>query len=338
MTTVLLTGASGFLGAHTTAALLDGGHRVRAFVRTPARLDDALRPLGLSADDDRVEVAAGDMTDADAVRAAVAGCDAVVHAAATYSFRRSDRDTMLRDNVAGTRTVLDAGREAGCRVLVHVSSTVALTRPGGGLLDERSPLGTGLGPYSESKVASERVARELQEAGAPVTIVNPGGVLGPHDPYLGESNGLVQQILLGRMPAFPRGRAPFVDVRDTAGVLAGAVAHAPGGRYIVPGTSAGALHPLLRELTGRRLPVRQAPPRLVAALAMPGYLTGLSFLPNAVEGIRITACGHDIDSTAATRDLGVRARPLRDSLADTVRWLVDAGHLPARLAGDLGRP
>ena len=164
MSLVLLTGASGFLGAHTVQHLLGAGHRVRAFVRTPSRLDDALRPLGLSSEDERIEVAQGDMTDQTAVRAAVAGCDSVVHAAATYSFRRRDRHTMLHDNTAGTRAVLEAGRDAGCRTLVHVSSTVALTRPGGVTLDGQSPLGPGFGPYSESKVASEQIARDLQEA------------------------------------------------------------------------------------------------------------------------------------------------------------------------------
>ena len=53
----------------------------------------------------------------------------------------------------------------------------------------------------------------MQEAGDPVTIVNPGGVIGPHDPYLGETNEIVVQVLLGKQPVFPRGRQQFVDVR-----------------------------------------------------------------------------------------------------------------------------
>src|SRR6476659_8710937 len=88
MATVLLTGASGFLGVHTVQHLLDSGHRVRAFVRTPARLAASLRPLGLDASDSRIEVAQGDITDPASVSAAVDGCDSVVHAAATYSFKR----------------------------------------------------------------------------------------------------------------------------------------------------------------------------------------------------------------------------------------------------------
>ena len=333
MATVLLTGASGFLGAHTVQHLLESGHEVRAFVRTPQRLGEALRPLGLEPDDPRIVVVQGDMTDVDAVRAAVDGCDSVVHGAATYSFKRRDRDAMLHDNTAGTRAVLEAGRDAGCRTLVHVSSTVALATPGGVTLDERSPVGPGHGPYSSSKAASEEVARELQDAGAPVTIVNPGGVIGPHDPYLGESNDAVLQTLMGKLPIFPRGLQHYVDVRDTAAVLTAAVDHEPGGRYLVPGEGLASMHEHLGAITGRRLPVRFVPAALAGAVAMPGYLTGWGFLPGAVEGVRIAACANAVDSSATTRELGVGGRPMREALGDTVRWLVTSGHLPAKLAG-----
>ena len=333
MATVLLTGASGFLGVHTVQHLLEAGHDVRALVRTPRRLRDHLVPLGI--DDAGVDVIEGDMTSVPAVREAVSGCDAVIHAAATYSFRRSDAHTMEHDNVTGTRAVLEAAAEAGCRNAVHVSSTVALVRPGGAAVDERSPLGSGMGPYSRSKVASERVARRMQDAGAPVTVVNPGGILGPHDPYLGESNDTVVQILKGRIPAWPKGQLHYVDVRDTATALVAAMEQAPGARYIVPGESVPSLHPLLSELTGRRLPVAVLPATLLAPAAMPGYLTGWSMLPGTVEGIRIVGCNNRVDDAASSVALGMTARPLRDSLADTVRWLVSAGHVSRREAGRL---
>ena len=332
MPTVLLTGATGFLGVHTTRHLLDSGHHVRAMVRSPERLAQHLEPLGVEPEDARVEVVPGDMTDRSAVEEAVAGCDAAVHAAATFSFRRRDRDAMQRQNAVGARTVLEAAMKAGCRSLVHVSSTVALTRPGGRLVDGTSPLGEGFGPYSESKIASERVARELQDAGAPLAIVNPGGILGPHDPYLGESNELVVNILRGRLPAMPRGCVPYVDVRDTAEVIVAALDH-PGGRFIVPGTDVPDLPARLREVTGRRLPVVTIPPVLAEAAAMPGYLTGWGFLPGAAEGVRTVAAANRFDAGATTTELGISGRPLEESLRDTIRWMVEAGHLSAKAAG-----
>ena len=334
MSTVLLTGASGFLGVHTLQRLLEAGHHVRAFVRNPGRLEANLLPLGIELEDSRIEVAEGDMTSVSAARTAVEGCDAVVHTAATFSYKRRDRVRMAEENSAGTRTILEAGTEVGAAPLVHVSSTVALVRPGGGVIDHTSPLGPGRGPYSESKVASEAVARELQEAGAPVTIVNPGGILGPHDPYIGENNEVLIQALTGRSPAWPRGSIQYVDVRDVAAVLTAAAEHEPGRRYLVPGHDVAELHPVLRGVTGRRLPAATLPPALLVGVAMPGYLTGWTFLPGAVEGIRTAACDNTTDTSATTRDLGIEARPLDESLRDTIRWLVEAGHLKAKLAGD----
>jgi nucleoside-diphosphate-sugar epimerase len=331
MVTVLLTGASGFLGIHTTARLLAEGHDVRALVRSPERLRENLARLGIAADDPRVEVAPGDMTDAAAVGAAADGCDLAVHAAATYSYRRRDTRRMREENVLGTTNVLDAARAAGCRSVVHVSSTVALLRKGA-VLDERSPLGTGVGPYTTSKVESERVARERQDAGEPVVIVNPGGVIGPEDPYLGESNQAVRDVLKGRLPTWPRGGLQWVDIRDTAAVIVAALDH-PGRRFLVPGESVQALHPLLAEITGRRLPVVLMPPRIAVAGAMPGYLTGWSFLPGAVEGARMMAFDITVDATSTREVLGVTGRSLRDSLRDTTRWLAEVGHITRKQAG-----
>jgi dihydroflavonol-4-reductase len=331
--TTLLTGASGFLGVHTLAALLDAGERVRAYVRTPSKLGAALSPLGLSTEDDRIEVVSGDMTDAPRMRSAAEGCDALVHAAATFSFKRSDAERMRRENEQGTRAALEAGLDAGCRAMVHVSSTVALLRPGAPTLDHRSPLGPGLGIYSASKVSSERVARTMQDRGAPVTIVNPGGVVGPHDPYLGESNLVILEALTGKMPVYPRGQLQFVDVRDVAAVLVAAARQASAGRYLVPGHDVAVVHEPLREITGLSLKTRVVPAGLVRAVAMPGYLTGWSFLPGAVEGIRIMGCGASIDASHTTTNLGVEARPLHEAFRDTIRWLVEAGHLSAEQAG-----
>lgn len=332
MTTVLLTGASGFLGVHTTQALLDRGHRVRALVRSPDKLTDHLRPLGL-AGDDRVQAVAGDMTDATAVRRAVEGCEAVVHAAATFSFKRSDKERMTRENAGGARAVLQAGVDAGCRALVHVSSTVALARPGGGVLDHTSPLGSSTGPYSASKIASEEVARELQDAGAPVTIVNPGGILGPNDPYLGENNHVIRLVLRGVLPAWPRGRFQYVDVRDVAEVLAASVDQGGADRFLVPGSDVARPHDVLREVTGRRLPAVPVPVGAAVATALPGDLTGWSFLPRGSEGTRLIGFANSTDAAHTTQVLGVNGRPLAEAVRDTVRWLVEAGHISRRQAG-----
>jgi nucleoside-diphosphate-sugar epimerase len=331
MNAVLLTGASGFLGIHVLHRLLDEGHRVRAFVRTPTKLREHLSLLGMDPDHRSLEVASGDMTNPAAVKEAVAGCDRAIHAAATFSYRRRDADRMLRENTVGTTTVLDAAIDAGCTGIVHVSSIAALLSPGAAI-DHQSPLGVTLGPYTTSKVKSERVARERQDAGAPVSIVNPGAILGPHDPYLGESDEVVRDILCGRLPTWPRGRLQWVDVRDTAEVVVAALGR-PGLRYLVPGENVALPHETLRTVTGHRLPVIRMPLKIALPVLQLGYNTGWSFLPHAVEGSRMIATDTRVDYSATVDQLAIRGRSLEESMRDTVRWLADAGHITTRAAG-----
>lgn len=300
----MLTGASGFLGIHLLQHLLAEGHRVRALVRTPQRLRENAALLGVAADDPRVEILQGDMTDPSAVRAATAGCDKAIHAAATYSYRRRDAERMRRENRAGTTTVLDAAIEAGCTGIVHVSSVAALLRPGA-TLDHRSPVGVTLGPYTGSKVESEQVARDRQEAGAPVSIVNPGAIAGPSDPYLGETDQVVRDVLRGRLPTWPRGSLQWVDVRDVAEVVVAALDR-PGRRYLVPGDNVTLPHEMLREVTGRRLPAVRVPIQAALPVLQLGYLTEWPFLPHAVEGSRLIATGTRVDHSATVDDLGIR--------------------------------
>jgi dihydroflavonol-4-reductase len=331
MAAVLLTGASGFVGIHVLRQLLDQGHEVRAFVRTPDKLRRNLLLVEVDADDPRLEPIQGDMTDTHALREAAAGCERAIHTAATFSYRRRDAERMVRENAAGTLNVLDAALEVGCTSVVHVSSTFALLQPNATLNGESS-LGFVLGPYTQSKVDSERIARERQEAGAPVCIVNPGSVVGPNDPYLGESNTVVRDVLRSRLPTWPRGRLQWVDVRDTAEVIVAALDR-PGGRYVVPGESVVLPHQALRRVTGRRLPAVRVPVQAATPLLKLGYRTDWPLIPYALEGARGIAMGIEVDSAGTVADLGIKGRSLDESLTDTIRWLVETGHISRRAAG-----
>ena len=217
---VLVTGGTGFVGSHSVAALITAGHDVRLLVRSPDRISPALEPLGVTA---AVDHTVGDITDPDSVKRALRGCEAVLHAAAVYDLDARARPAIARTNVAGAETVLQAAVEAGCDPVVHVSSTAALLRRGVTATPD-SPLSTTRGVYIQSKVASEAVARSLQDHGAPVVIVQPGGVLGPHDPHRGVQNRRIRDILRGRYPVWPSGGYHVVDVRDVARVHAAVIA------------------------------------------------------------------------------------------------------------------
>ena len=208
---VLVTGGTGFVGSHSVKAMLDAGHDVRLLVRSSGRVAPALEPLGVSGVDDVV----GDATDAESVRRAMDGCNAVLHAAAVFSYDARDARAMQRVNTRATEVVLGASRDAGLDPIVHVSSYVALLPPVG-VLDGDSPVGRPRGVYARSKAETEQMARELQGDGAPVVITYPGMVWGPHDPHLGESATLARSVLRGLVPMVPRGELPVVDVRDVA--------------------------------------------------------------------------------------------------------------------------
>lgn len=332
---VLVTGGTGFVGSHTVAALAAGGHHIRLLVRSPDRIAPALRPLGLGEPVDHV---VGDVTDRDSVERALDGCDAVVHAAAVYSLDSRAYRAIARTNLRGAETVLAAAVRHGCDPVVHVSSTVALLQRRATITAD-SPLSTARGVYVQSKAASEAVARRLQDDGAPIVIVHPGGVFGPHDPHLGDQVHRLRDVLRGRYPMWPSGGHHQVDVRDVARLHAAVITPGAGPRrYIVPGhhVDGRTMFNTLQTVTGRRLPHVIVPAQTIlpfAWVASAAQRVLPVHLPAEYEGALVTGYDTRYDDSPARRELGLQPRPLVDTYRDTVRWLYHAGWLTARQAG-----
>jgi nucleoside-diphosphate-sugar epimerase len=290
------------------------------------------------------DVLAVDLFDSASVARALDGCDAVVHAAALFSLDPRRSKEILSTNERATRTVLEAAVEAGCDPVVHISSTVSLLRRAG--TDSSLPLGDLDLPYSRSKIASERVARTFQERGLPVVSVYPGSVYGPADPYLGEQATRLAWIARGLFPIWPTGGMHTVDVRDTAAVVEACLQPGRGPRrYVVPGhhMTGDDLYGTVGAAIGRRRPHVSLPARMVPAVTAPvdvlhRLLPARWRYPADREGAEIGARNTRFDTSPAEQDLGVHARPLEDSLRDTLTWLVDAGHLPAKYRPDARTP
>ena len=284
---------------------------------------------------------AGDVTDAAAVERALDGCEAVLHAANVYVLDARRAKEMLHVNPRGTEVVLRAAHERGLDPIVHVSTCAALMPADGGALAPGSPLASPPGAYSRSKVLAEQVARDLQAEGAPVVIVNPGGVLGPHDPHLSDFVRVARDVLLGRMMAVPSGSTPAVDVRDVGAVHAAVMEAGRGARQYLASAGSLSLRELVaeaRRLTGRRLPAVPVSDRMAAAAgrAADAAQRVLSVrLPINSEGPRLMSNRAQADSSATERDLGVSFRPVQESVADTYRWLAESGHVSRRQAGAL---
>jgi nucleoside-diphosphate-sugar epimerase len=333
---VLVTGGTGFVGSHAVAAIVGAGHDVRLLARRPEQVRASLGPLRV----DVADVMAGDVLDERAISHAVEGCEAAVHAAAIFSLDPRRAEDMRRTNLRATELVLNSAAERGLNPVVHVSTTVALTRYGGSGPD--LPLGDIDLPYTQSKIASEQVARRLQDAGAPVVTIYPGAVYGPDDPYRGAQNEQLRWMLLGRFPTYPRGAQHVVDVREVAKLIAAVVQLGGPRRYVVPGHHVGGaeLYAAITEAAGRRLP----------HVVLPGTVIGPSVhliesvqrrlpqrwhYPADREGVEIIRRDTRFDDSAARIDLGIQPRPFPQTIADTLRWLVESGRVPARRAPGL---
>jgi nucleoside-diphosphate-sugar epimerase len=332
---VSVTGGTGFVGAHSVAAIHRAGHRVRLLVRDQSTVERALAPLGVDAG--AVEVVAGDVLDRDAVNRLVRGADAVLHAASVYSFDSRQHRAMRRTNVAGTELVLDAARRAGTGRIVYVSSFGALLPAPARVIGPDSPVGRPREAYLAGKAAAEAVARGHQEAGAPVAITYPPALLGPHDPRLGDQTTRLRNTLRGLMPVWPLGGLPIGDVRDTAALHASLLdTGAPANRHFGPGhyLTTRQYVRTLREVTGRPLPTIYLPAR---AMLPAGLLTSLVqrvwpwHIPAEYGAIYTCARATRVAEGADTN--GIAARPVAETFADTVRWLCREGHLLARAAG-----
>jgi nucleoside-diphosphate-sugar epimerase len=333
---VLITGGTGFVGSHTVAAVTGAGHDVKLLVRRPERAQAALAPLGV----DEVDTVTGDVLDAASVQAAVEGCDALINAAAIFSLDPGEAERMLATNTRATEIVLEAAIGAGLDPIVHVSSYVALL-PSNDVLGPNSPVGVGAPAYPRSKAESELIARRHQAEGAPVVTTYPGAVVGPDDPYFGETAFTIAMILRNRMPFALPGGWPIADVRYVANGHAAILESGRGPRrYFLTGhwRTWKELYVSFRHVTGRRLPTVPTPGFLgrASGRAMDGLqrLTRAR-LPFSYQGSWVVTQCRGADDTVTREELGITPPPLEQTLAETIRWMVESGHLPSSLAGDV---
>ena len=332
---VMITGGTGFIGYHTAQALMNAGHEVRLLVRSREKMK---RLFGDSVHSHVV----GDVTDADAVKNALQGCDGAVHTAAMVSLDKRDEDKVVETNVGGTRLVLENALDSGVRRIIHVSSVTALYNPQATFLNEYSPPGSANNAYGRSKVESEIYVRELQDQGAPIHITYPASVIGPEDPAVTEPHEGLMTYLLDAVPVPPSGNQ-WVDVRDIA------LAHLrllerdlPPGRYTLGGhfLTWTRLVDLLMELTGSKIRKIPVPGSLLLGLgrAIDWYNQIREKpldLPVTHEGMVYATNWVKMDNSKALGELGVEFRPVSASLSDAIRSLVEHGHLEADKAGKL---
>ena len=191
----LVTGATGFTGSHLALSLVRAGRQVRALVRDHARAGE-LAAAG-------VELVAGDIRDADALRRATADVSIVYNIAALYRQAGLPRETYRAVNAAAAGTLVEAAAAAGARRVVHCSTVGVHGDVEHPPANEDAPLKPG-DVYQETKLEGERLAREAgQRTGVQVTIVRPSGIYGPGDRRLLK---LFRGVARGRFPMLGSGK------------------------------------------------------------------------------------------------------------------------------------
>jgi len=336
MAIVVVTGASGHLGATLVRALRARGQEVRALVHQDRRALDGLD----------VEIARGDLADENSLRRAFAGADMVYNTAAYISILRGELQRLYEVNVRGTRNVVEACLGSGVRRLVHVSSIEVLeSEPLDQPVDESRPLvesgtfargnaGRALEPlprksslpYAHSKAAGERQVRKGIARGLDAVILYPTAMIGPHDYRQGFPNAGLLAICEGRLVALVDGGFNWVDVRDVAQGALRAGDQAPSGaRYILSGhwASLHDLAQLAEEITGVHVP-RLVFPLWAARIGAP-FVAAASQLAGrrplyTSEALRPLRGNRHISHERATRELGYQPRPLRQTVVDTLQW------------------
>jgi dihydroflavonol-4-reductase len=324
---LLVTGGTGFVGSHVVRRLCQEGFAVRVLARrsSPLQLLDGLP----------VEIAIGDLLDAESLGKAVAGCEAVFHVAADYRLWARDPQEIYRNNVDGTEQVLAAARAAGVGRVVHTSTvgTIGFHADGTPATEADFPDRAALvGAYKTSKFQAEQAALRYAGEGFPVVVVNPSAPVGEGDRKPTDTGKIIADFVNRKLPAYLDTGLNLVDVRDVAEGHLLAYRHGrPGERYILGGRNMDFKEILdaLARITGVQSPWLRMPYSVAwlagVANGAVAKITGRRpMVP--LDGVRIARYKMYVRSDKAERELGYRSGPVEAALERAVEWFREHGY------------
>lgn len=307
---ILVTGATGFLGAHVVHTLLDEGDEVRALVRA-GKPRNHVRKIG-------VELVEGDLLDEESLERACCDVDGLVHCAALVGYWSRQNSIQRQVNVDAVTTLYRAAHRNGVQRIVHVSSVTAVgSNTTGEILDEETlwdPTASQV-HYTLTKREGEERALAAAWGGLPIVVVNPSTIFGPRLDGRGPS-ALFRGLERGRLPWIPPGGISVTDVCDVATAIVSALRHGrPGERYLLAGHNLTweQLYRAIADEIGGRVPQQKLTQRRLRLLAVAtGFLDRLHLArpPRTPEVFRSYGMYSWFRSDKAVRELAYATRPL----------------------------
>ncbi|HTQ13153.1 MAG TPA: aldehyde reductase [Rhizomicrobium sp.] len=340
MSTVLVTGGSGFIGSYCVIQLLEKGHEVRTTVRNLKREGDvrAMLKAGGATAGERVRFFAADLEKDEGWKEAASGCDHILHVASPFPGGvPKNEDDLIVPARDGALRVLRAAREAGVKRVVLTSSFAAI---GYGAPPRNRPFDEtdwtdlrhkGLTPYVKSKTIAERAAWDFvakEGGGLELSVVNPVGVLGPVlGPDFSTSILLVQRFMDGQVPGSPRLWFGLVDVRDVADLHIRAMTdpRAKGERFLASAGDFMSMSQIAQALKARM----GAAAARVKTRELPNWMVRLAALRDPAIKLLLPELGKkkNASNAKARTVLGWRPRSNEDAIVATAESLLGFGLL-----------
>ena len=228
MEKVLVTGASGYIAEHCIIELLKNGYAVKGSLRNMSREEEVRNAIKTGCSDDKLEFCKLDLLEDDGWEEVMRDCDFVMHVASPFIIENpKDEDELIKPAREGTLRALKAAKKAGIKRVVVTSSTAAInSHMREGTFDHNTWTDINskyVTPYQKSKTIAEKAAwdfyNDQDDANKmEMTVVNPGGVMGPQlgKDLEGASTKMISQLIAGKFPMIPAISFPYIDVRDVA--------------------------------------------------------------------------------------------------------------------------
>lgn len=319
---VLVTGATGFIGANLVRLLLRQGCDVRVLVR-PSSLLNNLKNL-------EVEIAHGDLRDKASLKKACRGVSQLYHVAAAYDFWLPNTKEFYDINVGGTQNILEAALEEKVEKVVYTSTVGVLRYPDDPAFpsDETAVVSPEdlHNDYKRSKFEAEVVAMEFAKNGLPVVIVNPSAPIGAYDVKPTPTGKMVVDFLKGHAPAYVNTGLNVVDVEDVAmGHWLAARRGRVGERYILgnKNMSLKEIYECIARLSGKTPPRFQIPYAVALAAACASELVGkiLRRRPAIPVGaVRMAKKFMYFTPAKAVKELGLPQSPVENAFEKAIKF------------------